>query len=84
MSSLTPRQAAEKVLYHSVLHEDFVNLSDGERIVWMLEQAFEMGRSAASATETPSLRPRRRRVGRPSAISRPRREPGDPTNRRSL
>ena len=35
MRSLTPRQAAEQVLYHSVLHEDFVNLSDGERIVWM-------------------------------------------------
>ncbi len=84
MSNLTPRQAAEQVLYHSVLHDDFVNLSDGERIVWMLERAFEIGRSAASAMETPSHRTRRRRVRRSSAISRPRRELGDPTNRRSL
>ena len=51
------RQVAARVLREAAGHEHFFAISDAERLIWMLERAFEHGVSAASARSDPKPMP---------------------------
>ena len=53
MVPMDPRKAAERVLEEAPKAPHFFDLSEAERLIWMLERAFMLGARAAGAGERP-------------------------------